>query len=184
MEKRALHLALAFLLFPLPILVIVPGILIWQFGFEVPAGGYWGYWVAKIFIPVGLATAGYCVVLFFIEGKGSPAPWCPPTKLMVTGPYRYVRNPMNLGVVLALCGLSLVVTNPSIAIWAGVVFVIYLALFIFIEEPALEKRFGDDYVLYKANVGRIIPRLSGWDAPWVAKDDEEKAKDTKDEDQE
>ena len=86
---------------------------------------------------------------------------------MVTGPYRYIRNPMNTGVLFILLGLSLLATSPAMSVWVAFLFVIYTLIFIFIEEPSLEKRFGDNYLLYKANVGRWIPRLSGWDAPWL-----------------
>jgi len=167
MQTRALHLILAFFLFPVQILIVVPLLLIWHFGIEIRGDLYLGFWLAKPLIPLGFGIAGYCVTLFFIEGEGSPAPWLPPTKLMVTGPYRYVRNPMNIGVLLILTAQALLFTSLPIAIWLATLIVVYTLLFIFVEEPALEKRFGDDYVLYKANVRRWLPRFPGWTAPWL-----------------
>jgi|GEM_PF-389341 len=172
MKSLPFSLVLITFLIPVQILIVVPGILIWQYGFEIPASTYWGFWTAKVVIPFGFALAGYCVTLFFIEGEGTPAPWLPPVNLMVTGPYRYVRNPMNIGVLLILLGLSLLVTSPAMGIWVAFLFVIYTLIFSLIEESSLEKRFGDNYLLYKANVGRWIPRLSGWDAPWLPVEDE------------
>ena len=173
MKSLPLNLLLATFLFPIPILIVVPIYLVVNYGLEIPASDYWGFWVAKPLIPLGFAIAGYCVTLFYIKGEGTPAPWLPPVKLMVTGPYRYMRNPMTTGVLLILTGQGLLFSAPAFAVWFGILFVLYSAFYIFVEEPGLKKRFGDDYVLYKANVGRWIPRFSAWDAPWLPKDDED-----------
>jgi protein-S-isoprenylcysteine O-methyltransferase Ste14 len=167
MPTRAKHLILAFFLFPVQILIVVPSLLIWHFGIEIHDNLYLGFWLAKPLIPIGFGIAGYCTTLFFIEGEGTPAPWMPPTKLMVTGPYRYVRNPMIIGVLMILMAEALLFTSLPIAIWLAIMIVAYMVLFIYVEEPALEKRFGDDYLLYKANVGRWFPRFPGWTAPWL-----------------
>ena len=102
------------------------------------------------------------VAMFLTIGKGTPAPWDPPKKLVVRGVYRYLRNPMISGVILFLLGEALLFRSWSIAGWA-VLFalgnMIYMPL---VEEPGLEKRFGADYRVYKENVPRWLPRRKPW----------------------
>lgn len=182
MPNRARHLILATLLFPLPIIIIIPLVLISKFGINIPDTLFWGFWVAKVLIPLGISISGYAVTLFFIEGEGSPAPWCPPTKFMVTGPYRYMRNPMATGIILTLIAISSMILSAPIAIWTAIVFVTYTVYYIFIEEPGLQTRFGDQYTQYKANVNRWLPSFPGWTAPWLpVEGEEEDAKKAEDE---
>ncbi|MEJ0031461.1 MAG: isoprenylcysteine carboxylmethyltransferase family protein [Bacteroidota bacterium] len=83
-------------------------------------------------------------------------------KLVIIGPYRYVRNPMISGVFFILIGESLVLHSTSILEWAGLFFLINTTYFILSEEPSLEDRFGEDYRQYKKHVGRWIPRLRAY----------------------
>jgi protein-S-isoprenylcysteine O-methyltransferase Ste14 len=83
----------------------------------------------------------------------------------VRGPYRHLRHPMISGVALILTGESLLLGSAGIAIWLAAfaaVNAVYLPL---VEEPALVRRFGADYQLYMANVGRWIPRPRPWRQP-------------------
>ena len=173
MPNRARNLILATLLFPIPIVIVIPLVLISKYGIEIPETLFWGYWMAKPMIPLGFGIAGFAVTLFFIEGEGSPAPWCPPTKFMVTGPYAYIRNPMATGMVLILAAIALLIVSIPIAIWTVIVFVSYTAYYIFVEEPGLQARFGDQYSEYKANVNRWLPRFPAWTAPWLPVEGEE-----------
>lgn len=104
----------------------------------------------------------YTVSLFGRFGKGTLAPWSPTQKLVVIGPYRYCRNPMITGVFFVLVGESGFFNSVDILRWAGLFFMINTVYFIFKEEPDLEKRFGEEYSVYKRNVPRWIPRLSPW----------------------
>jgi protein-S-isoprenylcysteine O-methyltransferase Ste14 len=108
----------------------------------------------------GLSLFVYTVLLFRRIGKGTLAPWTPTQKLVVYGPYRYCRNPMITGVFFILIGESLFFHSPSILIWSGVFFLINTTYFILKEEPDLHKRFGDEYLVYKRNVPRWIPKLT------------------------
>jgi protein-S-isoprenylcysteine O-methyltransferase Ste14 len=101
----------------------------------------------------------YTITLFGRFGNGTLAPWQPTQKLVVIGPYRYVRNPMISGVFFILIGESLILHSTSILEWAGLFFLINTTYFILSEEPSLEERFGQDYRQYKRHVGRWIPRL-------------------------
>lgn len=108
----------------------------------------------------GLTLFIYTVSLFRRIGKGTLAPWTPTQKLVVHGPYRYCRNPMITGVFFILVGESFILHSINILIWAGVFFIINTAYFLLKEEPDLHARFGDEYLEYKRNVPRWIPKLT------------------------
>jgi protein-S-isoprenylcysteine O-methyltransferase Ste14 len=92
-----------------------------------------------------------------------PAPWAPPEKLVVLGPYRHVRNPMNSGMLLILGAEALLIGSWQLAVWMGVFFAVCAVYFPCYEEPGLERRFGAAYRQYRANVPRWIPRLRPWE---------------------
>ena len=99
------------------------------------------------------------------EGEGTLAPWDPPRRLVVRGPYRFVRNPMISGVIFLLFGEALVLASWPHAAWA-LAFLALNAVYIpLVEEPQLERRFGDAYREYRANVRRFLPRLRAWEPP-------------------
>ncbi len=108
----------------------------------------------------GLFLFFYTVFLFKNIGKGTLAPWSEKQKLVVVGPYRYCRNPMISGVLFILIGEALILHSLPILIWAGCFFVINTIYFLVSEEPGLEKKFGDDYRLYKKHVSRWLPRIT------------------------
>src|SRR5215813_825027 len=108
---------------------------------------------------IGLFIMTVCICSFVRIGRGTLAPWSPTKRLVIKGLYRYVRNPMILGVLTVLLGEALIVRSESILIWAGVFFIINTIYFIVYEEPNLEQRFGDDYREYKKHVSRWLPRL-------------------------
>jgi len=102
-------------------------------------------------------------MLFTKYGEGTPAPWDPPRKLVIIGPYRYVRNPMITGVLLVLLAEALLFGSWLIAGWMLLFLLGNVIYFPFVEEKGLEKRFGDEYLKYKARVPRWIPRLTPWE---------------------
>jgi len=85
-----------------------------------------------------------------------------PRKFVVLGPYRYVRNPMIIGVLFILVGEALLLHSALIAAWMVVFFLLNAIYFPAIEEKDLEHRFGNPYREYMKNVRRWIPRLSPW----------------------
>jgi protein-S-isoprenylcysteine O-methyltransferase Ste14 len=111
---------------------------------------------------VGLVLGFWTASLFVRVGQGTPAPWDHPQNLVVRGPYRHVRNPMISSVLLVLLGEALVFQSWSIGGWGLLFFAINSVYFPLSEEKALERRFGDDYLAYKANVPRWLPRLTPW----------------------
>lgn len=146
------------LVLPIPLIGVVPwwlhrvaeGPLVWS-------GSGW-QWFGVWLILNGVGLAGWCVNLFNAEGRGTPVPFDPPRRFVVSGPYRFVRNPMVLGIFLVLWGEAVVYQSQAVLLYAlglmgaGWVFVRY------VEEPELERRFGEAYLVYKRQVPRWIPR--------------------------
>jgi len=99
-------------------------------------------------------------ILHFLKVKGTPVPFNPPPKLVITGPYAYVRNPMLSGVFITLFGLGILLQSFSL-------FFIFVPLFILInyielktiEEIELEKRLGKEYLEYKRRIPMFFPRI-------------------------
>jgi protein-S-isoprenylcysteine O-methyltransferase Ste14 len=100
--------------------------------------------------------------MFIRFGRGTIAPWNPTRKLVVSGLYLHVRNPMIIGVLTALLGESLIFHSVQIFTWLIAFFIINNIYFVLSEEPGLTKRFGEEYLEYKRNVPRWIPRLRPW----------------------
>jgi protein-S-isoprenylcysteine O-methyltransferase Ste14 len=107
----------------------------------------------------GLGLFLWCVSLFARIGRGTLAPWDPTRNLVAEGPYRYVRNPMISAVAAMLMGEALLWGSMALGLWACVFIAINHAYFITIEEPGLERRFGEPYRNYKASVPRWFPRF-------------------------
>jgi protein-S-isoprenylcysteine O-methyltransferase Ste14 len=115
-----------------------------------------------VLLILGLALFSWCVSLFARVGQGTLAPWDPTRKLVAVGPYRYVRNPMISGVAAMLVGQALIWGSWVVGLWALVFVLVNHVYFVLSEEPGLERRFGERYLTYKANVPRWIPRLKPW----------------------
>jgi protein-S-isoprenylcysteine O-methyltransferase Ste14 len=111
-----------------------------------------------LIIAIGLYIMIRTISSFIRIGKGTLAPWSPTRKLVIDGMYRYVRNPMILGVLIVLTGESISVMSPNIFIWTLIFFIVNNVWFLLYEEPDLKKKFGKDYEEYKRNVPRWIPR--------------------------
>lgn len=107
----------------------------------------------------GLALFVWCVSLFFTAGRGTIMPWDPTQQLVVSGPYRHVRNPMISSVLFMVIGQALWWGSWLTGALAAVFFLVNHAYFILSEEPGLERRFGESYRAYKDAVPRWLPRL-------------------------
>jgi protein-S-isoprenylcysteine O-methyltransferase Ste14 len=99
---------------------------------------------------------------FAVEGLGTPAPVAPTVRLVVTGFYRYVRNPMYVGVALIIAGDALILGDPWLFAYAALVCVAFHSFVIAYEEPTLRRRYGAEYDAFCAHVPRWIPRLTPW----------------------
>ncbi len=110
-------------------------------------------------ILTGFALFTYTVVLFKIIGRGTLAPWSVKQRLVVSGPYRYCRNPMITGVFFILIGEATFFWSSALLSYAFIFFLINTVYFIMVEEPGLGERFGKEYDEYKMHVPRWLPRL-------------------------
>jgi protein-S-isoprenylcysteine O-methyltransferase Ste14 len=109
----------------------------------------------------GAAIALWCILSFVILGRGTPAPFDPPRRLVVRGPYRYVRNPMYLGAGLALGGAALVYETRLLWAYAGGFLGVMHLFVVLYEEPLLRHTFGEDYGAYCRQVRRWRPNMRG-----------------------
>ena len=99
-------------------------------------------------------------ILHFLKVKGTPVPFNPPPKLVTTGPYTYVRNPMLTGVFILLFGLGILFNSVSLVFIFTPFFILINVLELkTVEEPELEKRLGKEYVEYKKRIPMFIPLL-------------------------
>ena len=106
----------------------------------------------------GAVLALWCIVTFIGIGRGTPAPFDPPRRLVVVGPYRLVRNPMYIGAALALAGAALFYESWALLGYcAAFAFVTHLFVVVY-EEPTLRATFGVSYVRYCEQVQRWWPR--------------------------
>ena len=116
-------------------------------------------WIA---IVAGLAIVIWALVTFLRVGKGTPNPVAPTQELVVTGPFKYCRNPIQLGAMIYYLGLGACIRSLVIGVLMfGLSFVLGSLYNKLVEERELRRRFGDRYESYRAETPFLIPRL--WD---------------------
>lgn len=122
---------------------------------------------ALALVPLAAGTAAllWCVRDFAVRGRGTLAPVDPPTELVAAGLYRWVRNPMYLGVLTTLLGHALWFGSARLLLYAALVATGFHLFVVLYEEPTLERSFGESYRRYRGAVPRWIPRRPGARAP-------------------
>ena len=118
---------------------------------------------------VALIIAGVPRVLdsfarFALEGLGTPAPIAPPRNLVVSGLYRYMRNPIYVALVAVILGQAMLFANWHLLGYGVALWLFFHIVVIAYEEPTLRQSYGAEYESYRANVPRWLPRLSPWRA--------------------
>jgi protein-S-isoprenylcysteine O-methyltransferase Ste14 len=142
------------------VLWFLPASVLASAGIRGPASfGAWQVAGLALGLP-GLALALACVIVFAFAGRGTPAPFDPPRRLVVRGPYRAVRNPMYLGAWLYLVGFALFYRSAGAALYAVAFLAVMHTFVVLYEEPTLRRTFGRDYESYCERVGRWTPRRS------------------------
>ena len=107
----------------------------------------------------GAALALWCIFTFVFVGRGTPAPFDPPRRLVVRGPYRVVRNPMYIGAGSALIGAALFYWSGQLLVYSGLFILVTHVFVVLYEEPTLRRMFGEEYMEYCRRVRRWWPRF-------------------------
>ena len=119
-------------------------------------------WTIALGIPIlvtGIVLAAICFFEFVFIGQGTFIHFDAPKKFVASGTYKYIRNPMYLGVLLIFIGYALLYHSISVLLLSLLLFLLAHIVVIFIEEPTLKNKFGDDYINYKKSVGRWLPKF-------------------------
>ena len=109
---------------------------------------------ASILAIAGAVVLLRCVWDFFAKGKGTLAPIDPPRVLVVSGLYRFTRNPMYNGVIALIVGEAWLFSSVSLLEYALLMLVFFHLWVVLYEEPTLESLFGESYRAYR----RAVPR--------------------------
>lgn len=166
----------AILLLPGMVVGVIPSVIVYLTGLDT--FGLWRLYPATRFmlpilglvlIALGLSLMVATIRLFGTVGKGTLAPWDPTQRLVVQGIYRHVRNPMISGVLFVLFGEATLAASLPLICWFATFLVVNAVYIPMSEEPGLARRFGEDYVTYKRNVPRWIPRWSPWNGDELQK---------------
>ena len=151
----------AILILPFNVLVTIPALILYFCQFELISPAFSLKFILMLFLfAFGFFLLTWTIRLFYAAGKGSLAPWDPIDKLIISGPYAYVRNPMLCGVFCILFAEALLFQSKAMLIYTLIFIVINAIYFPLSEEKGLLKRYGADYAEYKRNVPRFLPRLT------------------------
>jgi protein-S-isoprenylcysteine O-methyltransferase Ste14 len=134
--------------------VLVPWWILWRH----PGAAESKQWVAVVVIAAGALLYLSCVRLFAVLGRGTPGPWDAPRRLVVAGPFRWVRNPLYLGALLVVLGEAWLFLSAWLVAYAAAMAIAFHLFVLAYEEPTLRRRFGDDYARYVRTVPRWVPR--------------------------
>ena len=129
-----------------------------QFGLPSFKIGVVNYILGGLLIAAGLFFAWWSIYVQMTRGRGTPLPMMPTQELLTRGPFRYCRNPMTLGTILAYLGIGIAagtIAGLGLALCFATLLVLYLKG---LEERELAERFGEAYLAYKRDVPFIIPR--------------------------
>jgi protein-S-isoprenylcysteine O-methyltransferase Ste14 len=141
------------------LLIYLPARLLSWSGIARPAAMAGPQFAGSVAAGLGAVLALWCIFTFARVGRGTPAPFDPPRRLVIQGPYRFVRNPMYMGAGLALAGASLFYESEFLLAYAAA-FLFAAHLFVgWYEEPALRRGFGAEYEAYCHRVRRWRPGL-------------------------
>jgi protein-S-isoprenylcysteine O-methyltransferase Ste14 len=113
-------------------------------------------WLGLALLLTGTAVTLWCIHSFATRGNGTLSPADPTRKLVVSGLYRYSRNPMYVGVTLMLLGDCFILQSQGAWIYSGLVFVAFNIFILGFEEPRLRRDFREEYKIYCNQVRRWL----------------------------
>ena len=158
--RAAIGSAVFFVLAPGMTAGLVPFLITrWDVPDEYPT---WAVVLGLLWTLAGAALVVTCFVRFVTEGRGTPAPVAPTEELVVGGVYRYVRNPMYVGVGSAIAGQVVAFGSLSLAAWLALFMLAVWSFVHWYEEPTLTSQFGESYERYRTAVPGWWPRLTPW----------------------
>ena len=148
-------------------LVVAPGTLAgfapwWMTGWRGPLAPLPLAIPAALLIAAGATLLLECFGRFAIQGRGTPAPIAAPDRLVVTGPYRRVRNPMYVAVTAMILGQAALFADLRLLGYAALIWLAFHFFVLLYEEPTLRRTFPADYATFTAAVPRWLPRLRPW----------------------
>ena len=111
-----------------------------------------------LFLLAGTALWLWATVVLVASGRGTPLPLDPPRRLVVDGPYAWMRNPMHVGLVALLVGVAFLFRSPAYFVYAALIGALAWAYSRWVEDPSLERRYGDPYKIYRARTPGWYPR--------------------------
>jgi len=144
-------------LFVAAFLVVVPQRILTASGFVRSAAAGPSQIAGLTIVGLGFALVLWCLITFAFVGKGTAAPFDPPRRLVVVGPYRFVRNPIYVSAIIAMLGAALYFESAALGLYALVVLIVTHLLVRLYEEPHLRRVFGQPYEDYLRTVHRWIP---------------------------
>jgi len=121
--------------------------------------------IGGLLIAVGAAVLLDSFARFALQGLGTPAPVFPTRHLVITGLYRYVRNPMYAAVLAMIVGQGLLLGNVRVLEYGALVWIGFHLFVVLYEEPTLRDSFGAEYEAFRSSFPRWIPRSSRWRGP-------------------
>lgn len=159
-KNRLLALVIGALIFP----ISIPALLIFVFPrvdkFFGLGSFYYGpanLWVGVIAIISGGFVALWTIVIQITLASGTPFPMLPTKKLLIIGPFKYCRNPMTLGTIVAYAGIAIWIGSFTALFVVAILAALLIGYLKIIEEVELQMRFGDEYLAYKKQTPFIIP---------------------------
>lgn len=170
LERRRLgsRTALHFMLTVCLLIGLIPAILIDLTGSAISTLTLSIAWPQRflmeaLLVPLVLAVSA--VTEFVTYGRGTPMPSDPPRRLVTTGPYAYVANPMQIAKVVAPVLIAFVLGRPIVAVVGVFMLAWGVAISYRAEEEQLERRFGHRWHRYRRHVPRWWPRWRPWRDP-------------------
>jgi protein-S-isoprenylcysteine O-methyltransferase Ste14 len=139
------------------VLVFIPDQILIVTGITRPAEIGPVHGAGVVLVVLGGALALWSILTLALVGKGTPAPFDPPRKLVAAGPYRWIRNPMYVGAGAALSGAALFYQSAALVAFTAGFLVAAHVFVVFYEEPTLDRTFGARYADYRNAVPRWVP---------------------------
>jgi len=142
----------------------IAGLVPWWIGRWSVHPSFFGFaalrWIGGLLMATGLVILLEAFLRFALKGIGTPAPVFPTKHLVVTGSYRFVRNPMYVAVLSLILGHALLFGDVEVLVYGLCVWLLFHIFVLVYEEPTLRKSFPDEYANFCAHVPRWIPRLT------------------------